>query len=575
MSRRFTLVVVLWCVVLVVLMQVPHLLRASDPRYKGIVIPHNSDESVYLARVQEALDGRPEQSAEAFVGHPGLVGTQFALIEMAEGTVFRWTGLRAAEVFVILDSVTPVLVFLSLLFFLQLAGFRKWHAFAVAVAFCIIELYNLNRPVHMRESFFLMMLALITITLAMRLFERRGPYVWWSAAAGAGLLGLLVGVYFWSFSFAWLWWGIFLLFEFVEWVYGKFHAQSHRPSRIMRWVHAAGSVFWHFRPRKPSMRFERWHILAFIGVAGVVAALPFVAQHLQMSFHPLYDQGVFRSGMRPSHAPESWPYSILFCVMAVTALVASLRDPEAMRPYRPAVVTVITAFLFINQQAVHGVVFNFISHSIFSLALAAICSVLLAVTLRKKLLMVGAVAACIYLAAIGYDGRYVLGQWQVRDSDFADQHLAGLLPFLDALPRSRILSDQDTSAFIAAFSKHDIVFSTYLKNVLMTHEELANRFCLQILSIAPDKRAIHEREHLIFPDASDAFGSEVRKEEERIVEERCRAADLDAARMLKTYEVGFVLWNTVSEPGWDLRRLQVPLTEVARGDGWILFRIIE
>jgi len=538
-------------------------------------MPHNSDEAVYLARVEEALNGRPEQSAEAFVGHPGLVGTQFALIEMAEGTLFRWTGLRAAEVFVILDSVIPVLVFLSLLFFLRLAGFRRWHAFAGAVVFCVIELYSLNRPVHMRESFLLMMLALIAVTWAMRLFERRSPHVWWSVAAGAGLLGLLVGVYFWSFSFAWLWWGIFLLFEFSEWAYGNYHTHRHRPSRIIRCLCAAGSVFWHFRPRKPSMQFERWHILAFIGVAGVLAALPFIAQHLQMSFHPLYDQGVFRSGMRPSRLPESWPYSILFCVMAVTALAASLRDPEAMRPYRPAVVTVMTAFLFMNQQVVHGVVFNFVSHSIFSLSLAAVCSVLLAVTLRKKLLMAGAVAACIYLAAIGYDGRYVLGQWQVRDSDFADQHLAGLLPFLDAMPRSRILSDQDTSSFIAAFSKHDIVFSTYLKNVLVTHEELTNRFCLLMLPIAPDKRAIHERQHLIFPDASAAFGPEVRKEEERIVEERCRAADLDAARMLKTYEVGFVLWNTAAEPTWDLRRLQVPLTELARGDGWILFRIIE
>lgn len=570
---RWRVIVGSLCVLLALLMQVPYFLHRVDPRYKGLPVYLNSDVTVYQARVQESLSGRPEMAAEAFVGHPGLIGTQFALTEQMHGIVFRFTGLRAPEVLTIMDSVMPPVVFLLVVLFFRLAGFSRYAALSAACVFSVVELYSLNRPIHMRASFALMLLALCGMTFSVRQAKIRTSAAFVSAIFGGAVLGLLVGVYFWSWSFAWLYWGIFLLWECTERFVSMIRASPSHASRLRQAVSAVGRFFWHLRPRKPTLHFERWHLLLIAGCVGVVTAFPFVVRIAAILSHPLHDVGVFRSGIHLSHMPESVPYFIIFATMAVCALAASFRDPDELRPYRPAAVLIVTAFLYGNQQIVHGIVFNFVSHAIFSLAIAALSSVLLAVFLKKKILVVGAVAACVYLAAIAYDGRYVVKQWTVKDSDFAMQHLADALPILDGMQRVRILTDPYTSEFIAGYTRHDVVFSVYLKNVLMTNEELAMRLCLTLSPLSPAKRDIPRRHPLIFPDASAAFGPEVREEEERIVEEGCALMDADIPAALQAHEVGFVFWNSEREPNWNLRRLGVTFTEVAHGDGWVFYKI--
>lgn len=554
-------------VLLCVLMITPQLLHMRSPLYSGVSVMLNSDEAVYLARVQESLSGRPQQAAEAFTGHPSLVGTQDAFIERWYGILFRFTGWNAATVLNVLDGIVPVLVFLSLTLFFRLCGFRRWQAFAGAAAFCFIELYNLNRPVHMRASFFLMLWSLIGIAYAV---SRK----WWGILLGGVLLGMIIGVYFWSFSFAWAFWGIYFAWEFLEWAHGKWQERRRLAhSRVRRFLHTTWDVFWHLRPRRPTWKPERWHILGITGVIGLASGLPAIAHLVQTSLNPLYEYGVFRSGMHPGHMPESIPYSVLFGVMVASVLVANYKQYDLLRPYHAGSVLILTAFVYMNQQVVHGVIFNFVSHGIFSLASAAIVMVLLFVSLRNKWLSIGAMAACVYLAAIAVDGRYVLSQWTVEEGRFSTQYLSTALPTLDSLPHGRILSDPDTQSFIAAYTDHDVAYSVYLKNVLMTHQELAVRFCLSFLPLRPELRNLSSRHHLIFPDASEAFGSDVRAQEEKIVAHACREVDLDPATAIRTFEISYIFWNTRLQPEWDVSRLGVNLTEIASGDGWILYRI--
>ncbi|MBU2213312.1 hypothetical protein KJ996_01610, partial [Patescibacteria group bacterium] len=94
-SKRWLLILSASSLVIAVLMQVPQLLHYMSPDSQGVLVQLNSDEYYYLARVQEALSGRGEQAAEAFVGDPEIVGTQLALIERLYGVLFSWTGLRA------------------------------------------------------------------------------------------------------------------------------------------------------------------------------------------------------------------------------------------------------------------------------------------------------------------------------------------------------------------------------------------------------------------------------------------------------------------------------------------------
>lgn len=557
-SRR-TLLLVLSCLILAFLMEAPQLLHMMDDRWRGIPVTINSDEQVYRARVEEALSGRPEQTAEAFVGNPELVGTQFALIERVYGTLFSWTDLRAAQVLQIEDAVVPVIVFLLIFTFLRLCGFGFITSFSGAVLFCLLQLYNLNRPIHMRSSFAMMLAGLVSVLLALR-----GSKLF-TVLAGL-ILGTLVGVYLWSWTFAWSWLAIYLGWEIIEWL---FESQHH--GWMAKWLHGLLR-----RTNREKTAEQHWRRLLLIAIIGAVCAIPALWGLWSMMQHPLYEYGSFRSGMHPGRLPESIPYSILFITMVVGVGMTLWRHYDDLRPFRPAIVTLFAAFVVIHQQAVHGIVFNFVSHSIFSLALAAICVLLLTEALRTRWLLLAALAAAVYLGAIGYDGRFVLGQWDVIDGRFAEQHFATALPVLDDLPRSTILSDPATSAFIAGNTKHDIVYSIYLKNVLMIHNEIAERYCLTQLPVDTDARNIAGHSHLIYPDANGAFYNDpnVRKKEVQMVKAACNKLDSDPAGSLKRYGVDYVLWDMERNPDWQIGRFAVTLEEIASDEGWVLYRSV-
>lgn len=530
------------CLALAVLMQAPQWIHMASPAYRGIPVRLNADEQVYMARVEETMAGRPEQAGEAFVGDPKLLGAQQAFLEQAEGMLFAGTGWRPWTIFQVMDSIIPPLLFLTLWFFLLRCGFDRTTALVGAGLFCVLELYNLNRPVYQRTSFLLELLALLGL---MRGLEARR---WWGIAGGA-LLGILIGVYFWAWTFAWLWWGILLCWEAAE----AWHAGRSR------------------------VRLSRLAWLLFFGFVGVLFGLGFLDEMLRLSHQLFYDEAVFRSGIHPSHLPESWIYSLLFLCMAGGIAGAAARMYAALRPYRYAVVTVLAGFVALNQQVLHGKVFMFASHYLFALILSAVITLLLAwqLRLRPRWLLLPFAAAAIYLAAIGYDGRHVLDQYGLKAADFSEQHFATLLPVLDALPRSRILTDADTSLFLAGATKHDVVYTIYLKNVLMSHEDMARRYCATIAALPEADWHLADRPFLLWPDADSAYRKDpsVRRKEVAIVDKACAEVASDPAAALRGFAVQYVLWDRQRQPRWDLRRLKVPLVKIAEDEGWSLWRL--
>lgn len=526
-----------------VLIQVPQVLHVLDDRYQGVLVALNSDESVYLARVQEALSGRPAMTAEAFIGDPRLQGTQLALLEEWYGRLFSWTDLRAAEVLQIMDSINVFLLFILLWMFLRLCGFSLRHALIGACLFVIIELYNLNRPVHLAGSTALTLASIVGMMLGVRFRIMFG-------IAGGVLLGTLVGVYVWSWMWAWTAWGVLLLIAIAE------------PDR------GASGLGWRKFVSKEVQR------LLLFGFVGLVFALPHGWHLWSLSQHPLYEQAVFRSGMHPGRAPESWPYSILFTAMVVCVLAAYRRDPS-LRRYQGALMTIATAWIVIHQQAVHGIVFNYVSHELLLLVISALSVLLLWWVTRTRLLLVGACAAAVYLAAVAYDGRFVIKQMKPTDGRFAEQHLAAALPLLDALPRTTILSSIEGSSFIAGQTHHDVVYSVYLKNVLLSHEQIAERYCLTVLPVAAQDRRISDQKYLIYPDADAAFAADptVREREVAMVERACEAFDRHPQEALEKFGVTHVFWDERNDPKWELSRLGSPLKRIFAGEGWSLWKV--
>ncbi len=524
------------------ILQVPQFLYRIQPESQGILVHMNSDEYQYLARLEEALTGRPEQAAQPYVGDPYSPGMHFALIEQAEGALFRWTGWRAATVFQIMDTVIPMLLFFALFALFRFAGFSRPRSLTGVFLFVLPLLYSLNRPIHQRESF---LLVLITILLCIFAIERRS-----SAAAiiGGVMLGVLFGVYLWAWMFSWAYVGLLLLWELIAW--------------------------WSKRRSVSLLRSRVGLLILTVGI-GLIAASPFLLSIVRSMSHPLYDEMAFRQGMFFSHVPESWIYSVLFLIMSAVLLIARRRLPELKGTKQYAILFPLTVFVVINQQVIHGHVLAFTSHFTFAIALASVCVFLLSTQRFHPLLLVTLGVSALMLAAITWDNRPGFRLYTIRTDRFHEQHFSSLLPILDRMPRTRVLSDDTTSAFIAASTRHDIVSSIYLESALMPSEEIAERWCLTVLSISPDQRRIREQIHLVWPDANAANrGTDVREREVRMVEDACSRLDADPKGALEKYGVQYVLWDALGHPDWDVRRLKVPLTLVSEDEGnWVLYKI--
>jgi hypothetical protein len=254
-------------------------------------------------------------------------------------------------------------------------------------------------------------------------------------------------------------------------------------------------------------------------------------------------------------------------------LIAARNDPRMSR-HAPMIVFLAAVWIVMHQQVVHGQTFNFVSHYLMLMVIAAIGVVIMALRYRRPLTVAAGAAAAVYLLAVGYDGRYVFRQWSTAGADWSRQHLASAVDGIGPLPRMRILSDVETSGIIASFTRHDVAYSIYLKNVLLTHRQIADRFCLTQLPVPPARRDIAGHPNLIYPDALSAFrspGDRVR--EVAMVEEACAGLDTDPAAAVRAAGFTHVLWDERNHPEWDLRRLVLPLTETSRGDGWSLYRL--
>jgi len=371
-----------------------------------------------------------------------------------------------------------------------------------------------------------------------------------SAVIGGMLLGTLVGVYIWSWTFAWAWLGLMIVWSSIDYL------TKTEPEN---------------RTRKPKTKLK---LLLLSAIIGFIVALPFVIQTLTVMSHPLADVAVFRSGMRPGRAPESWAYSILFLIMVCGLIVLLKKKYKDLEIHRPAIAVVFSAFIVIHQQVIHGTIFNYVSHSIFSLLLAAIIVILLAWKFKSKILIIPALAAVLYISVVAYDGRWLIKQWNPSPENFASQHLSDLLTTLDEIPRARILSDRDTLSLVTSHTHHDVVYSIYLKNILLSHKENAQRVCLTYLPLDPNLRNLEASRNLVYADALGAFPDpKIREKELELVRNECAQIDANPAKFLTQYGIDMVVWDEKRNPEWDLNRLKTELQIVERGEGWSVWKM--
>ncbi|OGJ55175.1 hypothetical protein A3D11_03840 [Candidatus Peribacteria bacterium RIFCSPHIGHO2_02_FULL_49_16] len=554
-AKRWHALVFCSALFLGILVSMPHILHILDERYQGIPVHLNSDEFSYLPRVQEALIGRSDRLGTAVTGgDEKLPELQAALIERVYGTIFRPFNARAATVLTMMDFIIPFFLFCILIGFCQSCGFSRKHAYIIVVLFSLLELYNLGRPIHQRASF------LLTILAMWGLISGVQYHFFWGVLGGM-LMGLLFNVYFWSFSAAWTWWAVLVVLFFLNALSIRPH-QRQRSSFLTHIIHCV---------RRKEKCTAEWRSLGYVllfGGVGFVFAAPFLFHAFSISSDPIYGEAFFRSGVGMSRIPESWPWTILFALMALAVTVTWYRRPIST----PLTCTVITGFLVLNQQVIHGVRFLFASHYLFTLVLAALFALIALWRDRYVPALLGSIAALVFIAGIAYDNRSVVSQWRVDAEDFREQHLASSLPVLDELQRSVILSDSLTSSFIASHTHHDVIFTNYIQHELRSHRELAERYCLTQMPLNVSHRRPEDEIVLIYGDAYDGMYTQeertrLRQEELNLVTVTCADIEGRLQEFLEKYHVQYVVWDEKRQVKWDLGRI-TGLELIERGEGW-------
>ncbi len=410
-----------------------------------------ADESYYLARIRDVLDGYPlSGNPYAWEGKTAFPGQPVFLGEYLSAEAIRLTGLGVVAGSVVLDAILPlVAVLLTYACFFAATRVRALSLFGTAVLLFWFFPGDFARTVSPQLNF---LFWLTQFLLLHAIFARppspRGRAILIAAAAiNFGLLFYLY-TYYWTFWLAFL--GILSVAAFLR------------------------------RDR------SRVAVILKIVFGGLVVALPYLVTMVRILARPEYGDTVRRIGMIDSHFPSgiaivlpaflllglalllvwrrvvAWDQHTLFFVVGALASVASVnqhlvtgKNVEFSSHY---FMLAAFWFVFFGAYLVQGVVKSFM-HPRFSAALAGIAT----------LIIVGyAITQSIPPVMVWERGElrryFPLMAWLRENTDRDDVVLAPL----------------EMSNFIPVYTANNVLFSSWLRVTFMSDEELLDRFAIQV-----------------------------------------------------------------------------------------------
>jgi hypothetical protein len=509
-----------------------------SPAYKGLLAYRGADESLYLIRLQEGLiNPLADTSNGIWGGAHDTTGMQMALMERFGGWLLGWTNLDATWAALIISAFAAPTALLLGAALMRKCGATKTQAIVLSVLFFIV-MGMFKRYFNPSWS---MPLTMLTMLSLWRWWE---SLRWRDALFTGFLLGLLPGIYFWSWTFCWGVFGIMALY-----IIDARNREDFR-MRVVQYLAAGGMSL-------AVGAHTLWRIY-------------------QASHHPLFPESSLRMGILYTRELESLPRSLLIFFMALGALML-WRKRESRFVMAPLLSMAVSAFVVMHQQFVHGRIMSFSSHYYWYVCLTAI--LILAGIIGRKAWRAGAafagIAALTLLggAWMDYHGRLdsILAPTQ-RSMEF--QHLAPAIASLKDGPREVVLTDKATSNLLASTTNDDVVFTDYSRILLVSNQEYIERYCLsEALSSSPiDAHYIPE-----FNEEQSRAGREMTRHIydmfERMSKDICAKVDANVPFYLDRYEVTTVLWNSREKPDWVFSADHFKLRE--EGEGWQLFDVID
>ncbi len=503
---------------------------------QGMLPYRGHDESLYLIRLQEGLLSPTADTTNGIWSAPfDTVGMQMAFMERVAGWLFGWTGLDAlwvAFIITIFAAPTAILLFAAI--------FRRCKLSpGLSILFAVllfIDLGLLRRYFNPSWSMPIMMTAVL---LLWRTWDHQRPR---DAIAAGVLLGILPGVYFWSWTYGWA----------VAGILG---------------VYAIDGV-------RQKDGIKRVQMIGLAGLVTVLTSLPFLWRIYETSHLPLFGESSLRMGMMYSREFESYPRSFLLLLVA-GGTYWIFRKKEDRVHLAPVLSMVLAAFIVMHQQFLHGRIMSFSSHYYMSVCIAAAVAIAAFIGHKRIKLasLVATFAALVLFAGAwsDYRGRLtVFGMPSVRAMSF--QHLASAMKLLDDGRTDVILTDSETANIIASVTDDDVVYTNYSKILVVSTMERAQRYCLSnTLSPGPintgfladydDEESVAAR-----PQAAWLYDRHL-----EITQEACAWVREDLRRALAHFGVTKILWNERERPEWVVDPMVFTLEE--QGEGWSLWTI--
>src|SRR3989338_6728249 len=157
-----------WYVVilLAIFIALPYALYAFQEGSSGLVPFRTNDDGFYMGRLDSVLSGHPKEFQNGITGpQPFACGVTHlttgsrkcraargiapALLELAAGTLFGWTGLHGPQVSVLITVLIAPLMILLLTALLRALRIGRGIALFGSVLYVIVFLSPLERPIYM------------------------------------------------------------------------------------------------------------------------------------------------------------------------------------------------------------------------------------------------------------------------------------------------------------------------------------------------------------------------------------------------------------------------------------------
>ncbi len=513
----------------------PYAVHMTQPEFQGLTVIRDKDYGNYYSRLERVLDGHPEEADNGITAIGSAIeGMQSATAEVIVGSIFKWTGLSAPTLSVILTAIFTSILFLLLLVFLGEIGFARAWSIGIAVVLFLVMFPTITRMPHPGWTF----IPAIGALLATFMLWKR-PSIPLLVVAGI-LLGLLPSLYFWHWMWVWASVATLLLLTLFA---------------------------------KEEDRYLLRHP-AFSALGGgliLLIALPFLLHTAELMQSPLYPEIAVRASFLYERTPESWPRTILLLIQCIT-FATLWRDRRQDRSYLIVFSLLLGVLFVMHQNVLHAKVLMFASHFEPHLIISSVIAGAWVLTRRVDFIRRGIITliALAFLAGGAYD-YFPLNSFffVVPGHTFRDQHLAEPIAILRELPPATVLTDKETGRLLTAWTHHGIVYTTHSRFLFISDADMADRFCMsELFSEFPDP---YRSLYIEYNDVLDS--PEMRERERSLVTEACMLVRAEPVKHLREYDVRYILENTKDRPDWRADTDLPSLSQIGTGSGWTLWEV--